>query len=211
MRKSAILSILIDTQEPYQKIEITLGRHREEILILLTASVSIQHYDLCDLGRVDRILQIPRMDRVETVGIQRIIKIHRIECRLLIKAVITIQQLIEHLPGQVRILVVVNEHRIPLLKHLPDEMAIDSSRLTAAGNSQDHHCPLRRHHIAVPVVKFAIILVLDGNVHTIAVLDEFLTLRKRIPVLHKIGIETPILPAKQHSPDCEQDISDNRT
>ena len=151
------------------------------------------------------------MDRVETVGIQRIIKIHRIECRLLIKAVITIQQFIEDLPGQVRILVVVNEHRIPLLKHLPDEMTINRSRLTAAGNSQDHHCPLRRHHIAVPVVKFSIILVLDGNVHTIAVLDEFLTLRKRIPVLHKIGIETPILPTQKHSTHSKKHIPHNRT
>ena len=210
MRKSAIFSILIDTQEPYQKIKITLGRHREEIFILLTASVCIQHYDLCNLGRVNRILQIPRMDWVETVGIQRIIKIHRIERRLLIKAIITIQQFIEHLPSKVRILVIVNEHSISLLKHLPDEMAIDRSRLATAGNSQDHHRPLRRYYIAVPVVKFSIILVLDGNVHTIAVLDEFLTLRKRIPVLHKIGIETTILPAKQHSPDCEQDISHNR-
>ena len=135
MRESAILSILIDTQEPYQKIKITLGRHREEILILLTSSVCIQHNHLCNLSRVDRILQIPRMYRIEAVGMNRIIKVHGIKLWLIIEAVIMIQQFIEHLTGKVRILVIIHEHSISLLKHLSDEMTIYSSRFTTSGNT----------------------------------------------------------------------------
>ena len=83
------------------------------------------------------------MDRIEAVGVQRIIKVHRVELRLYLETMVIIQQFIQYDSGKVRIFVVIDEHRISFAEHLPDEMPIYGSSFSASGNTQNQCRPLR--------------------------------------------------------------------
>ena len=147
------------------------------------------------------------MDGIEAVRMQRIIEIDKVELRLHVIAVVIVQQLVENLVRQARKLVVVYEHRILLLNHLPHESRIDSHRFTGAGRSQYHAAALRRDAVDIRIPEFAFILVLDGNIDAELILDAFLTLFKGVPIVRKFPIVTAELPAEKNGTDEHQQIA----
>ena len=127
MREGAIDAFLVDFKEPDEKVNVTAGTHREKVLPFCVLAVGVLQDDFGNFRGVDGVLQITRMDGIEAVGVQRIVKIDYIHLGLYpFVTVVVIQQLIHHAGRQVRKLVVIHEHRIPLLYHLTDERSIDA-------------------------------------------------------------------------------------
>ena len=197
MREGAVAATVVNLQEPDEKVHIAPGRQREEIVPLGILPVGVFQYDFCNLRGIHGVGQISGMDGIEAVRVQRVIEIDDIELGLDVIAAVVVQQLVHHQTGQAGILVVVDKHRVALLHHLPDEGGVDAGRLTGTGGADDHTSALRSHAIDIAVMEFSLILVGHRNIDTVLVLNQLPALFERVPILGKMGIETPHHPPQQ--------------
>ena len=211
MRKGTILPFLIDFEEPDEQVNIAAGTKGEEVLPFCILTVSVLHDDFGNLRSIDGVREIARMDGVETVRVQRVVKVDDVHFRLHIVAVIVVQQLVHHTMRQIRVLVVIDKHGVALLHHLPEERPVNTVGFTRAGNANDHTAALGRYHIDVSLALFSFVLIGHGQVHAVFVFDELLTLLERIPVVRKMGVKTPHQTSQQDGSNQVQDISGKTT
>ena len=196
--KCAVLTFVVYPQKPYKEIHVAYSRSREEILLLFLASAYVAHYDLSDFRAIDRIRKITWVYRVETVRMERIIKVYRVKLRLYLEAVVMIQQFVKDNFRKIRVFVIVHEQGISLTQHLSDEMAVYGCGLATSGNSENQGGTLWRDYIGITVTDLSFILIPERNVHTQIILDQLFTLLECIPIIRQIGIETTELPTEKY-------------
>ena len=197
MREGAVDAAFIDFQEPDEKVHIATGRQRKEVIALGLLPVGIFEDDFRNLGGINRVGEIPRMDGIETVRVQRVIEIHDIHLRFHRIAAVIVQQLVQHPRRKARVLEVIDKHRVPLSHHLLDKGRIDTRRFSGTRRADDHASALRRHAVDVPLMQFSIILIGHRDIDAVLVLNLLPALRKSIPIVRQVCIKTPELAPQQ--------------
>ena len=152
------------------------------------------------------------MDGIAAVGVARVLEVNDIElgrrrvrdifrrtrdqpeCGVLQKGV-PAQGFIVHHFREVRELVVVHEHTVPLLHHLFNERVINRIRLAGAWASQYHSTPKRVYHVDPPVVYLLVVLILSRNVNRIRRVDEHVALFERLVDIILRPLERAKVPA----------------
>ena len=147
MRERAVPSVLIYSQEPYDRIEIDLGRHREEILLLNRVLVDVQHHQVRNLRGVGRVLEIAGIKRIASEGQPRVVEVDHAELRLHLESSRVQIELVPDYLCQIRVLVVVQEHRVSLGYHLLYERSIYGIRLTCSRGTQNQRGSERTDHV----------------------------------------------------------------
>ena len=63
-------------------VEVDLGQHVKEVVLLLPSRAYVEHYNVCYLCTVRRVVDLAFGHRIAPVGIQRIAKVDGVEFRL---------------------------------------------------------------------------------------------------------------------------------
>ena len=197
MREGAVDAVLIDFQEPDEKVHIAAGRQGKEVIAFGLLPVGILEDDFGNLGGVHRVGQIPWMDGIEAVRVKRVVEIHDVHLRFHRIETVIVQQFVQHACRKARVLEVIDEHRVPFSHHLLDKGRVDTGGLSGTRRADDHASALRRHAVDVPLMQFSIILIGHRDIDAVLVLNLLPALRKSIPIVRQVCIKTPELAPQQ--------------
>ena len=123
--KGAEPSVLELAESVDVPVEIDLGRHVEEVVLLLLSRAYVEHYDVGYLCTVRRVFDISLGHRVAPVGIQRMVEVDGVEFRLDLVASHIRTYFVVDLLCEVRIFVVIDKEGIAFPDHLLYVRAVD--------------------------------------------------------------------------------------
>ena len=164
--EGAVAPALVDPQEPDDRLQQEDGALHEEVpLLLRPGAVEPDHGDVGRLLRVADVGQERRVQGVAPVGAPGVVEVDDVEPRALRVAPGVEPEVVEHRPGEVRELEVVEVLDVALLDGLLDEGHDDREGLPRARGAQHHGGPEGVDQVDPPPADAPPVVEAGGEVH----------------------------------------------
>lgn len=173
MRKSAIASSLVYFQKPDDAAQQREGALGKKIsLFFRPCPVQVQQNHVTRFVSVADVFQIFRVERIAPVAFTRVVEVEYMEFgRFVITMKVTSQMIIRD-RAQVRVLVIVQQHREPFADLLPDDVIDDGIAFPGTGGPADQNRSERIDDIQSAVVPLLSIVKTSGKVNGAVVVQK---------------------------------------
>lgn len=173
MRKSAVAPSLVYFQKPdntAQQCEGALGKKIS--LPFCPCPIEVQQNHVARFVGVAYVVQILRVERIAPVAFTRIVEVEDMEFGRFVIAMEVTSQMIVRDRAQVRVLVVVQQHREPFADLLLDDVVDDGIAFPGTGRSANQYRPERIDDIQSAVVPLFPVVKTSGKIDGIVVVQK---------------------------------------